>query len=288
MCQIDRFVFCPVLCALMLCAAAEESRPPESDPYKNPEAWMNSPSRRRPDPGRPMSPEMRAVNPYDVDKLKEEDLAKMSLGDPLLKYAYVEVFTRSMNHLHQMGAQQELALADMRRRGESVSPMLLKLIEENQETRIESSVLGHIGDLGTVRLEPFLEYARKLLRERTQSTVVAYASGLLASHGTKEDVELLEWLLKQQPFAVTDATDSLKALRERLNPPQPEIRPERRNGITHRETTPGNAANGTQGVSTPKRGGESTATRWFAWVGLVTVVVGALLILVKKGIKRGR
>ena len=228
MCQIDRFAFFPLLCALMLSAVAEESRPPEIDSSKNGEAWMNSPSRRRPDPGRPMSPEMRAVNPIEVEKLKAEDLAKMSLDDPLLKYAYAQVFTMSMNHLRQMEPRQKLVLADMRGRGESVSPILLKLIEENQETVFEKAILLSIGDLGTVRPEPFLEYARKLLRERTQSTVVAYASGLLARHGTKEDIELLEWLLKQDPFVVTDVTDSLKALRERFNPPQPEIRPEQR------------------------------------------------------------
>lgn len=279
--QINRFLFGPVWCALVLAAAAQESPPPEIDRSKNPEAWMNSPSTRRPDAGRPMSPEMKAVNPIDVDHLKMEDLAKMSLDDPLLKYAYMEVFTRSMNNLRQMEAQQELALADMRRRGEPVSPMLLKLLEENQETVIEPLVLWNIEHLGTVRLEPYLAYARKLLRERPNSTVVAHASGLLARQGTKEDIELLEWLLEQQPFAITDATDALKVLRERLNPPQREIRPERRDKSSAAAEMTAGSADGAE--NHPQR--ESLkSSRKRPWIigGIILAVLLGLYRLVRR------
>lgn len=71
--------------------------------------------------------------------------------------------------------------------------MLLKLISENQENRIEFSILGKIEALDTVRIEPFLGYARKLLRERTQTmTDAEVASYILARHGTREDKALLE------------------------------------------------------------------------------------------------
>lgn len=89
-------------------------------------------------PRRDMSPEMSAVadHPELLENLGAEDLAKMSLDDPLLKYSYYRVFGGSIGDFKQMprmAPQLKLVLADMRRRGEAVSPMQLKLIEENQE-----------------------------------------------------------------------------------------------------------------------------------------------------------
>ena len=72
----------------------------------------------------------------------------MTLDDPLLKWAYASVFLESMGPLEQLRPTLKLALADMRRRGEAVSPMLLRLISENQENRIEFSILGKIALLG--------------------------------------------------------------------------------------------------------------------------------------------
>jgi hypothetical protein len=137
-----------------------------------------------------MSPEMLAIsrNPDLLDNLGAEDLAKMSLEDPLLKWAYANVFLRSMGPFEQLEPPLDLVLADMRRRGEAVSPMLLKLISENQEHRIEFSILRKIEYLDTIHIEPFLAYSRKLLSDRVQSDGVAVASGLLARHGTKEDI----------------------------------------------------------------------------------------------------
>jgi hypothetical protein len=287
MCRINLFIIA-VLCSLVLSAAAEESGAPEIDYSKNPEAWMNSPSRRRPDPGRPMSPEMKAVSdhPELLEKLKEEDFAKMSLDDPLLKYVCADIFTRSsLGRVGKMDAQQVMVLADLRRRGESASPMLLKVIEENQETPIESCILGLIDELGTVRLDPFLEYARKLVRERPNSDVVAAAAILLAKQGTKEDITLLEGLLEQRPFAVTYATKSLKALRERLNPPQTETRPERREKPSSHAGSDAHSAKGT--VKHPQDGGTVTSqSKLWLTGGMVLVVLLGIYRLLRKRLRR--
>lgn len=281
--QIDQFVLFPLLCAVVFSAAAEESRPPEIDNSKKPDAWMNSQSRRRPDPNRRLSPEMDAVNPEYLDNLKEADIAKMSLEDPLLKYAYADVFHYAQNNLRQMEPRQKLVLADMRRRGESVSPMLLKLIEENQQTRIESSILWKIEHLGSVRIEPFLEYSRKLLRERPNSTIVTEASGLLARQGTKEDIKLLEWLLTQDPFVAADVTDSLKALRERVNPPQPEIRPERRDKPTSHAKIEGGSPDRAENHSQPSDFILSQKILWLIG-GLISVILFGAYRLVRKAL----
>ncbi|RYZ91287.1 MAG: hypothetical protein EOP06_07030, partial [Proteobacteria bacterium] len=190
MSQIDPKVVFGVWCALVLCAAGQGAVPNAGDRLEAETAALLREfleNNNTGDPRRPMSPEMEVVsrNPDLLYNLGAEDLEKMSLDEPLLKYAYARVFMDSMGPFEQLEPPLDLVLADMRRRGEAVSPVLLKLIEENRETRIESSVLAKIDHLETVRLEPFLEYARKLLRERTQSEVVAVASGLLARRGTK-------------------------------------------------------------------------------------------------------
>ena len=70
-------------------------------------------------PRRPISPELNAVNSTVLENLGAGDLEKMSLDDPVLKSAYVEVFLRSWGAFKQLEPPQELALADMRRRGEA-------------------------------------------------------------------------------------------------------------------------------------------------------------------------
>ncbi len=233
---IDSKAACGIWCAVMLGAYGQDAAPNSGERLEAETAarlreFANN--QNMGDPHRPMSAEMKAVskNPDLMKSLEAADLAKMTLDDPLLKWAYARVFLDSMGPFEQLDPPRKLALTDMRSRGEAVSPMFLKLIEENRETRIESSVLAKIEHLGTIRLEPFLEYARKLLRERTQSDVVAVASGLLARRGTKEDIELFEWVLTQDPFAITDLTGNLEILKARLNSPpvvDPRPRPERR------------------------------------------------------------
>ena len=277
---------CGVWCALLLCTSGENTVPNSGDLLQADMAArlreMNK-SDNRPDAHRRMSPEMFAIsrNPDLVENLRAEDLAKMSLDMPLLKWAYANVFLRSMGQLEQLAPPQELALADMRLRGEAVAPMLLKLIEENRETLIESSVLGNIENLGTVHLEPFLEYARKLLRERTRSDVVGEASGLLARRGTKEDIELFEWVLTQRPFAVTDLTKNLKILKARLDPPPSAPRPERRDLSS---PTAGSDARLTRGMDHHPQDGGDRLSRTKPWLigGLILVVLLGLYRLLRK------
>jgi hypothetical protein len=222
---------CGIWCTLLLCASAENRVPDSGERLAAEMAARLREMKMReiqPDPHRDVSPELKAIKTSQIENLTAEDLAKMNLDNPLLKYSYALVFGSSIGAFDQLDPQQELELADIRRRGEAVSPMLLKLIEENRETWIERSVLGKIEYLNTVRIEPFLEYSRRLLRERTRSDVVGVASRLLAQHGTKEDIELFEWLLTQQPFADVDVTKNLKMLRHRLDAPPSAPRPERR------------------------------------------------------------
>lgn len=238
-----------------------------------------------------MSPEMDAVSndPDLLDNLRAEDLAKMSLDEPLLKWAYACVFTRSMGPFEQLETPLELVLADMRRRGEDVSPMLLKLISENQENRIEFSILGKIEHLDTVRIEPFLEYSRKLLRERTQ-TMTAGAAGAacytLSRHGTKEDEALLEWVIEERPYVASEFTGGLKILRDRLNPPQSGSRPERRDIPSSNDGKGVGPAEGMEDHSQAENSATSQTKQWLIGGMILVVLLGGFHLLRKN--RRGQ
>lgn len=294
MLPIDFKIVCGVWCALVLYTAGQDAVPNSGDRLEaETAARLREFEKRNHDfrrPRRDMSPEMRAIskNPDLLDNLKAEDLAKMSLDDPLLKYAYYRVFAGSIgdfNQMPRMAPQLKLVLADMRRRGEAVSPMLLKLIEENQESVIESAILSKIEYLDTVRIEPFVGYARRLLRERTKTMTIysaPVASALLARHGTKEDEALLEWVITEWPFMASEFTDDLKILRARLNPPQLESRPERR------EKPSSGTGNDSRPATSPDEAPENgnvTPSRAKPWVigGLIlAVLLGASRLLFKR------
>lgn len=225
-------------------------------------------------PRRPASPELKAVNSSVLENLGAEDLEKMSLDDPVLKAAYVEIFLRSWR-FKQLEPPQELALADMRRRGEAVSPMLLKLMSENQENRIEDQILLNIEHLDTVRIEPFLEYARSLLRGRMK-TMTAEAAGAaaytLARNGTREDEALLEWVRNERPYMANTIGEELKILRARLDTPPSVLRPERR------EIPSPDAAKGVgpvEGIEDHPQDGDSTISQTKSWIisGIIFVLL---------------
>lgn len=156
--------------------------------------------------------------------------------------------------------------------------MLLKLIEENQESVIESAILAKIEYLDTVSIEPFLDYARRLLRERTKTMTVYSAldaSGLLARHGTKDDEALLEWVIPEWPFLTSEFTKDLRDLRARLNPPQPESRPERR------EKPPTNAGSdvpSAEGTAEHPQDGGSAISQTKPWL------IGGMILIVLLGV----
>jgi hypothetical protein len=129
-----------------------------------------------------------------------------------------------------------------------------------------------------------LEYARKLLRERTRSDVVAVASVLLARRGTKEDIELFEWVLTQRPFAVTDLTNNLKALRARLNPPPSAPRPERREIPSPTTGSGVQSAKSTEKPSQEEGVGTFRTKQWFIG-GLIFVILLGLYHLLWKRLR---
>lgn len=284
--QIDSKAACGIWCALMLGASGQNAAPNSGDRLEAETAERLrefAKNNNMGGPRLPMSAEMNAIKSSQIENLSAEDLAKMTLDDPVLKYAYAQVFLRSMGPFEQLEPSQELALADMRRRGEAVSPMLLKLISENRENRIEFSILGKVGYLDTVRIEPFLEYARTLLRERTQTMTggaAGVASTVLGQYGTLEDEDLLVWVIEERPYVAALLEKDLRNLRARLNP-QPESRPERREIPT---SNAGSNARSAEGAGDHPQNWVSSTSQTKTWLlgGMILVVLLGLFRLLSK------
>jgi len=235
--------------------------------------------------------EFQQVNPEDLYGITAEKLAKMSMSDPLLKYAYMEVFIRNVWGHANLAPEQALVLKDMRRRGEVVTPMLLKLAMENQETGYESALLDGIDKVGTVNLDPYLEYARNILRERTQTMSASLAgcvSDLLSRHGSKEDIKLLERVLEERPFVAGCVSNGLKELKRRLDSPKQISQPMVKDRPPTSEAATDNAADSARRPSTAKGVEETPSKPWITWISFIIVAGVMLWIVLRNGIKRGR
>jgi hypothetical protein len=244
-------------------------------------------ARDYPAPYRPYSDDLQR-NKIDLDGLNEASYAKMSFDDIRLKNAYVSIFTSSLGGFGNLRPEIVAALIDMRKRGDSVTPLLLKLMDENQETGFELSVLVAVPAVGTINLEPYLDYARKVLRERTQFMSAGLAGGaanLLAEHGTKEDAELMEWVMGQRPWLADSVTRKLDELNRRLGLPQRGMRPPLRDA-TLRDGTAELAARRTPQRPPPAYDGKTpAATPWLVY-GLMIFVSISLVWLIAKRWKR--
>ena len=244
-----------------------------------------------PGPYRPWSLEFQKVNPEDLHHIDAEGLAKMSSDDPLLKYAYMDVFLRNVGGLDNLEPEQALVLADMRRRGEAVTLMLLKLAADNQETIYESALLSRIDQVKTVNLDPYLEYARNLLRERTQTmsaSVAGCAASFLSRHGSKDDVELLRNVMEQRPYVADSVTRKLDGLVRRLEQPESQTRPTMKDRSRMSEVMTTSNTTGKPLAASDTSNGKIPLKMWIAWILLAIVSIGILCLLLRNCPKRGR
>ena len=237
-------------------------------------------------PYRPISAELRGGDRNELDGLDESAFARLSLDDVLLKRAYHRVFQSGVGGKFQnLEPGISAALADMRRRGDTVTPMVLKLMDENHETGIETSVLVMIPEVGSIQLGPYLDYARKVLRERTQTmsgSLAGCAAMLLASHGTKEDAELLMWVMEVRPYVAPPVTNHLDSLNLRLGLPKTSPRRTPKDHATTGGATSGNpqgTAGKTSGLADVV---QQAATHWLFWVLPVLGAAGLLSLVIKK------
>jgi hypothetical protein len=236
-----------------------------------------------PGPYREWSQEFLQFEPENLHGMTAEKLAKMSLDDPLLRYAYIQVFLQNAGGLANLEGEHLLILSDMRRRGDAITPLLLELARQNQETMFEDALLNSIAEVGNIDLEPYLEYARNVLQERTQTmnaTLAEYASLLLANHGTKQDLAILELVIAERSYTARGVTQSLNVFKrrlERLERAKQATRPLLRGEPSTSEAATGNIAENATKESVANRDGHISTKSWMIWA-LFGMIIAAILI----------
>lgn len=204
MCQFIKLIICCLIFGVASHAGADVEIKPEDENL----AGKN----------RPLSQEYHQFDRDDLRGMTAEKLANMSLDDPLLRYAYIHTFLLNYGGLANLEPADALILEDMRRRGESITPLLLELARQNQDSMFESRLLNRIAEVGNIDLEPYIEYARTLLQERTQtmnSSLAECASLFLANHGSEQDLALLKKVIEERSYTARGVTKSLKVFESR-------------------------------------------------------------------------
>ena len=154
--------------------------------------------------------------------LREADYAKMSLDDPLLQSAYVHVFKNAYDVITGEGLRPELlsALHDLTRRGNDVTPVLLKLMKENPYTPFEFAGLS-AAYIQTIDPVPFLEYAREALKTRWETLQASDVGGiayLFLYKGVPSDVELLREAAKKRPYLAHQVESNIASVKRSKGP----------------------------------------------------------------------
>ena len=208
-----------------------------------------------------------------------EDFSVLSTDDVALKVAYRRVFQCIDGD--EFGSDEPetvAAFADLKRRGNAATPMLLKLMQQHQENSFESSILSGITAVDTIDPQPFVEYARAVLRERTATMngfLAGQAARLLQKRGSSEDLKLLKWVVETRPYVAALVQPSIRALDLRLAAEKSaEGRPSKGKPSSEEGTTKGIEASPGQPAPDSKEEG-TDPVKWLQVMGLLAA---ALLI----------
>lgn len=231
---------------------------------------------------------------FTIDKyprgLKENDLEHLPIDDPKLRQAY-GFLAMSANSggpvTDERNPEMVVVLNDVKRRGDSTTPVWLDLMAKNPNSFLECYIPGIIARIGNIEMEPYVEYLRKMLTSRPDEINGAATKQALAiffQFGTGEDVKMVQEVAKKRPFLAWYVEDAFafEALR---NPAG--SKPSR----PAKARTPGNTADPEfpEKASTAKParvtlGGESVSSvLWSAMAVLVVTTAAGLLWLRLKG-----
>jgi hypothetical protein len=240
----------------------------------------------------PVEPLLQEVAP--LPSITAEQLAKLPLDDPLLRLAYAN-FMASELIIQFYPPKRPIdytayptwdvaALEDIKKRGDTVTPLLLDIAAKNPNSGFETGVIGNAPYV-IKNLNPYLEYARKVLQNRTKemnSSVAGTVAGLLVRRGTPEDLDRLRNLIKARPYLAATIEGELRhsaifqAAREPDSDPKATIAPP----LVQPQTLPKKAPSTEPPPSTPSEE-PTSSTPWSVIVVLIVAATGLLWLLVK-------
>ena len=137
--------------------------------------------------------------------LQAQELSELGLEDERLHRQYLDLFGvyRAVDIKYEQLPQSIVPVVrDIHRRGEAVGPVLLKLMEESENTLFEAGVLSSVDVFTEIDLDPFVLYARKALDERLDDLRVEVGeciAFLLVKHGDATDLVRLTDAVSKRP-----------------------------------------------------------------------------------------
>ena len=138
--------------------------------------------------------------------LKEQDLKDMAISDPQLRIAYAFLIRAAMGGpkiVDERTPEMVATLNDLKRRGDSATPLMLDIMAKNHNTRHEHLIPHIISRVGAIKMVPYLDYLRQMIRTRPDEISAAankVTAELFLEHGTPEDVKMMQDLAKKRPF----------------------------------------------------------------------------------------
>jgi len=238
----------------------------------------------------PVEPLLQEVAP--LPSITAEQLGKLPLDDPLLRLAYAN-FMASELIMQFYPPRRPIdygtyptwdvaALEDIKKRGDSVTPLLLNIAAKNPNSGFETGVLGNAPYV-IKDLNPYLEYARNVLQTRTMemnSSVAGTVAGLLVRYGTPEDLERLRSLIKNRPYLTATIEGQLRhaAVFQAANDAASEAK--RTISPSLELPAPKKAAVAKPAISSPSEE-PTSSTPWSIIVVLILAASGLLWLLLK-------
>ena len=136
--------------------------------------------------------------------ITENQLGDMSLSDPKLRIAYYWLIKAGVYDLmdNRYPPVTEV-LKDVKRRGDSATPLWLDIMASNQDSALEYRIPLIIGEVGSINMAPYVDYLRKMIQTRWETIsggACRVALDTLFQYGNMEDVHLALDLAKKRPF----------------------------------------------------------------------------------------
>jgi hypothetical protein len=149
----------------------------------------------------------------------EAELQRLPLDAPELRNAYGFLIRAAMGGpviVDERLPEALAALNDLRWRGDSATPLLLDIMRQNPNTRLETLTPLLVSRVETIDMNPYVTYIRQKVVTRADELsgdAAEVATRILLDFGSPEDIETMKELKRKRPFLAPYIERSFEAER---------------------------------------------------------------------------
>ncbi|OYW76321.1 MAG: hypothetical protein B7Z37_09155 [Verrucomicrobia bacterium 12-59-8] len=156
-------------------------------------------------------------------------------------------------------------------------------VDKNHNASLEHSIVLAVHEIGTFRMDPYLDYLRDMIRARPDE-INARANEITArvflERGTSEDVRLLQELAKKRPFLAPSLERAFEFQRWK-HPDQSKVVAPSQSLVVDALQVPAKVPEAKPAVATPSEE-LTSSTHWSIIVVLIVAAGGLLWLLIKR------